>query len=99
MWYYGMPGIQDGNPECQKPGCTEDWEEKYKDEHGNRVKVCEKHYYRLVVRQRNITVTGTMNPLTTPSSSSDRSLYEMSKERDLNPNMGPPEPDELKTEE
>jgi len=42
------PGRDVRTMDCQNPSCTDDASEHYRDEHGNSVRVCERHYYRLV---------------------------------------------------
>jgi len=36
------------NDTCQKPSCTTDATDTYSDEHGNKLDLCERHYYLLV---------------------------------------------------
>lgn len=34
--------------DCQNPHCTTESDSTYKDEHGNTLDLCERHYYELV---------------------------------------------------
>lgn len=43
-----MDDLTTMNDTCQKPGCMADSTDTYRDEHGNGLDLCERHYYELV---------------------------------------------------
>jgi len=43
--------------ECEKPWCTELPSKTYSDDNGNRLSLCEEHYYELVTgRKSSVTI-------------------------------------------
>jgi len=55
-----------GNPPCQEPRCNAPATETYTGEHGNRLKLCDKHYYNLVANNCG-TITNTSGSVMHPS--------------------------------
>lgn len=48
-----MGTIDSNASECQKPGCHESAEETYTGPNDNRLRLCGKHYYKLVTAQQS----------------------------------------------
>jgi hypothetical protein len=47
-----MDDLTTMNDTCQKPSCTADSTDTYRDEHGNGLDLCGRHYYELVSGER-----------------------------------------------
>lgn len=83
--------------DCQNPNCMSiggknkrrSAEETYEDENGNEIRVCEECYYKLVTRKRPVTINKTVNPPSITDTSGNRSLFEKTMSRSIDPNVNP----------